>query len=873
MASQYHSLFTAQGLELLREAIQNGTKLGITHMSYGDGNGILPIPDASFTAMVNEVYRTQLNRLAPSKENPNWLEADGVIPSAVGGFNIREVGLWAGNVMVAYANYPPTYKPSADQGTAQIKTIRIVLQIDNTANFELKIDANVVMATIRSVEEAKQDAINYADETKIHNLNCISDLANLENLWNGRTVHTKGYYEATNFALAQPFRGGGTRIYVEARKNENDGFLCINGWVLQVENNTVTPEHAGAVGDGITDDSDALQKVFLSEYSVSMGYADYAISKPVYYYSNKVISGSGEFFTSITKTTNTKLNLGNKTIGNKQMNFDVDAILVAIPKDSYYSQNNRLKGFTCKYSSKLTTRGIGLYAPLLALSSYKNLVFKNCAIGIKSVDCWMFSWERVQCDADAGWVMGARDTAWTANNTSNTFTSCWSTNTTTGNYAWNIYSMQYSTMIACGNDHIGRDNAPAEGVYRFISSDVSLINCGSEQVHAYTFLHSEESIVNIKTANFQTIFNKYKNGTNTWNTVDASIRALSNSTISISQSRLEFQFDSTHATYGANCTALAFVEGGSSFTYSDKNTVVAKIEEIALTASFAFNKHGIYHASASYIDIETRTDKYHYATTNPSGRQKELLNPLFIERTSRSISSKEFSLGNVTLDSLRSTYNNCIFVQGASANATTANKYPEAGVGYLIQQMGGGGNNNYTAQLALPVYSSDGINSKGNIYYRVGSYGVALSTWFKLYSTFNTTVTADGTLKVASPIVKLFSDHIECNEEALEQNPVFEKVGSGQYLIKNTLGFSTKGWWINIPTDTNGNKICAINYQTLENGDIEIKTYKRKFDIETASIVADESQPIDIPENMNGEQRWIDIRLNPIFTEEIKLEL
>ena len=81
----------------------------------------------------------QLNRLAPSKDNPNWLEADGIIPSAIGGFNIREVGLWAGDVMVAYANYPPTYKPSGDQGTAQIKTIRIVLQIDNTANFELKL--------------------------------------------------------------------------------------------------------------------------------------------------------------------------------------------------------------------------------------------------------------------------------------------------------------------------------------------------------------------------------------------------------------------------------------------------------------------------------------------------------------------------------------------------------------------------------------------------------------------------------------------------------------------------------------------------------------------------------------------------------------
>ncbi|HGF8585151.1 TPA: phage tail protein, partial [Acinetobacter baumannii] len=154
MAALYHSIFTGKGLELLREAIQTGAKLGITHMSFGDGGGSLPTPDAKFTQMVNEVYRVQLNRLAPSKDNPNWLEADGIIPSAIGGFNIREVGLWAGDVMVAYANYPPTYKPSGDQGTAQIKTIRIVLQIDNTANFELKIDASIVMATLQYVEDA-----------------------------------------------------------------------------------------------------------------------------------------------------------------------------------------------------------------------------------------------------------------------------------------------------------------------------------------------------------------------------------------------------------------------------------------------------------------------------------------------------------------------------------------------------------------------------------------------------------------------------------------------------------------------------------------------------------------------------------------------
>lgn len=252
MAALYHSIFTEKGLELLREAIQNGTKLGITHMSFGDGGESLPTPDAKFTQMVNEVYRVALNRLAPSRENSNWLEADGVIPTAIGGFNIREVGLWAGDLMVAYANYPPTYKPSGDQGTAQIKTIRIVLQIDNTANFELKIDTSIVMATLQYVDEAMSQAKIYADKIKEPILESLEELQNLEK-WDGRTATLKSYHPGHG-------KGGGRFIYDENRAMENDGGICVNGWVRQLENNVLNPFMFGAYGDFIPKAHEVIER-------------------------------------------------------------------------------------------------------------------------------------------------------------------------------------------------------------------------------------------------------------------------------------------------------------------------------------------------------------------------------------------------------------------------------------------------------------------------------------------------------------------------------------------------------------------------------------------------------------------------------------
>ncbi|MFN1861148.1 hypothetical protein [Acinetobacter baumannii] len=127
----------------------------------------------------------------------------------------------------------------------------------------------------------------------------------------------------------------------------------------------------------------------------------------------------------------------------------------------------------------------------------------------------------------------------------------------------------------------------------------------------------------------------------------------------------------------------------------------------------------------------------------------------------------------------------------------------------------------------------------------------------------NTTVDANGFLKNASPVVKLFADKIEPNEEAAEQPLSFEKPGIGHYLVKGSSGFAKEGWWIEIPTDTHGNKICAVEYQTLENGDLEIKTYKKKLN-EEGDIVANLDAPIDIPNNVNDEPRWIDIRLNTV---------
>ncbi|MGQ1483017.1 phage tail fiber protein [Acinetobacter baumannii] len=132
-------------------------------------------------------------------------------------------------------------------------------------------------------------------------------------------------------------------------------------------------------------------------------------------------------------------------------------------------------------------------------------------------------------------------------------------------------------------------------------------------------------------------------------------------------------------------------------------------------------------------------------------------------------------------------------------------------------------------------------------------------------TTANTQVDPNGFIKNASPIVSLYADKIELNDEAKQQSITFEKLGVGDYLVKGSLGFAQSGWYIETPKDANGNVLVAVVYEQLENGDISVKTYDYMLN-KKGRIVADTETPLDIPEN-----RWIDLRLQELPQPEIEV--
>lgn len=169
--------------------------------------------------------------------------------------------------------------------------------------------------------------------------------------------------------------------------------------------------------------------------------------------------------------------------------------------------------------------------------------------------------------------------------------------------------------------------------------------------------------------------------------------------------------------------------------------------------------------------------------------------------------------------------------------------------------------------LSIPTHSQYSDNkillgggvSSGLAYLQTTPGNTGTFTEYLVRTARNTTVDANGFIKNASPIVKLYADKIETNDEAQQQNITFEKLGVGDYLIKGSSGFAQDGWYIEMPKDANGNVLVAVVYEQLENGDISVKTYAKKFDEETGDIVANLTRPRDIPNT-----RWIDLRLQEL---------
>ena len=154
MAQKYKAVLTTVGAAKIAAATAGGAKINLTQMAVGDGGGSLPTPVPTQTKLIAEKHRAVLNKVIVDPKKKNYLVAELVIPPEIGGFWMRELGLYDDTgALIAVSNMAESYKPLLSEGSGRAQTLRMVVIVSDMDTVNLLIDSSTVLATQEYVDD------------------------------------------------------------------------------------------------------------------------------------------------------------------------------------------------------------------------------------------------------------------------------------------------------------------------------------------------------------------------------------------------------------------------------------------------------------------------------------------------------------------------------------------------------------------------------------------------------------------------------------------------------------------------------------------------------------------------------------------------
>lgn len=171
IANTYGTIVTDIGSQLITEAVMEGQKVNIVKLAVGDGGGSYYKPDSTMTALKGEKWRGSVTSVQINENSPNMIDIVAVIPSDVGGWTIREMGVFddaedaeSGPNMIAVCNTPDTEKVIITSGAAGEIELTMHIEISNTGAISFIVDPNVVTATKKDIETHNASVAAHAAE-------------------------------------------------------------------------------------------------------------------------------------------------------------------------------------------------------------------------------------------------------------------------------------------------------------------------------------------------------------------------------------------------------------------------------------------------------------------------------------------------------------------------------------------------------------------------------------------------------------------------------------------------------------------------------------------------------------------------------------
>lgn len=150
--AEYFNVTTNLGDAEVAAAITNNSKINITHIAFGDGNGSVPTPNKSRTSLVREVHRQPVTKYERHPTNQNWIIIETVIPSEIGGFTIREMGIIGNGKLLSHGSHAPFEKVADPSGVSEYR-LKFTQNITDGNVVAITLDDSLIFATQAWVEE------------------------------------------------------------------------------------------------------------------------------------------------------------------------------------------------------------------------------------------------------------------------------------------------------------------------------------------------------------------------------------------------------------------------------------------------------------------------------------------------------------------------------------------------------------------------------------------------------------------------------------------------------------------------------------------------------------------------------------------------
>ena len=153
----YGTLCTDIGNAAIANSVLTGTKVNFTQIAVGDANGTPYVPVSGMTALKHQVWSGPIAEVSQDPEQPNRMILHAVLPSSVGGWVMREIGVLDDQGrLIAVGNTPEIPKEAVTSGAIMEMDLYIYISVVDARGVNVVIDPTVVIASKADVNKLQQ---------------------------------------------------------------------------------------------------------------------------------------------------------------------------------------------------------------------------------------------------------------------------------------------------------------------------------------------------------------------------------------------------------------------------------------------------------------------------------------------------------------------------------------------------------------------------------------------------------------------------------------------------------------------------------------------------------------------------------------------